>query len=187
MRALMPFAEAEGGGTYRFSRVGVCPSPPRFFLTFDGTHFLEVSPFHGYTSLFITLRIDATSWCYEQAMRSAGRNLRAFFLHERMSLRSCRLPERARTRTPSGRYLLQRRPSRTDHVGHSLYEWAPSDDGQYAIVEFVAKDRGALTKIANDARVLKAFEKGKVKKDDVEKELKRYRKDFKFEKQGGRP
>jgi hypothetical protein len=36
--------------------------------------------------------------------------------------------------------------------------------------------------------VLKAFEKGKVKKDDVEKELKKYRKDFKFEKkEGGRP
>jgi hypothetical protein len=96
--------------------------------------------------------------------------------------------------TGAGTYADPKRPlfapTTTDDQAASgiiSYEWAPSDDGQYAIVEFVAKDRSALTKIANDARVLKAFEKGKVKKDDVEKELKRYRKDFKFEKDGGRP
>jgi hypothetical protein len=47
--------------------------------------------------------------------------------------------------------------------------------------------RMRLTKIASDQRVLKALEKGKVKKDDIEEELKKYRKDFKFEKEGGRP
>jgi hypothetical protein len=53
----------------------------------------------------------------------------------------------------------------------------PSDDGKSALVEFVARDRAALLPILSDKQ-LKAFEKGKDKKDDVEKELKKYRKDF---------
>jgi hypothetical protein len=119
------------------------------------------------------------------ALRSQGVDLR--HLHERM-LAVVPL-------TGAGTYADPRRPlfapSSTREGGESgilSYEWAPSDDGQFAIVEFVAKDRSALAKIATDARVLRAFEKGKVKKDDVEKELKKYRKDFKFEKkEGGRP
>jgi hypothetical protein len=58
------------------------------------------------------------------------------------------------------------------------YNWSPSDDGRYAIVEFVAHDRKALAPILEDARTVKAFEKGKSKKNDIEKELKIFRKDF---------
>jgi hypothetical protein len=133
----------------------------------------------------MTLRIGCYLLVCAAALRSHGVDLR--HLHERM-LAVVPL-------TGTGTYADPKRPlfapSSTREGGESgilSYEWAPSDDGQYAIVEFVAKDRSALTKIASDARVLKAFEKGKVKKDDVEKELKRYRKDFKFEKkEGGRP
>ena len=133
----------------------------------------------------MTLRIGCYLLVCAAALRSQGVDLR--HLHERM-LAVVPL-------TGAGTYADPRRPlfapSSTREGGESgilSYEWAPSDDGQYAIVEFVAKDRSALAKVASDARVLKAFEKGKVKKDDVEKELKKYRKDFKFEKkEGGRP
>jgi hypothetical protein len=133
----------------------------------------------------MTLRIGCYLLVCAAALRSQGVDLR--HLHERM-LAVVPL-------TGAGTYADPRRPlfapSSTREGGESgilSYEWAPSDDGQFAIVEFVAKDRSALAKIATDARVLRAFEKGKVKKDDVEKELKKYRKDFKFEKkEGGRP
>ena len=52
-----------------------------------------------------------------------------------------------------------------------------SDDGKYALVEYVAKDPAALQPILND-KSIKVFIKGKDKKDDIEKELKKYKKDF---------
>lgn len=52
-----------------------------------------------------------------------------------------------------------------------------SDDGNSALVEFVAVDRSAFDGILQDrdARV-KKFEKGKVKREDVEAEFRKYRK-----------
>ena len=58
-----------------------------------------------------------------------------------------------------------------------------SDDGKYALVEFVAKDPAALQPILND-KSLKVFIKGKDKKGDIEAELKKYKKDFDLNKFG---
>lgn len=58
------------------------------------------------------------------------------------------------------------------------YSWKPSDDGRYAIVEFVARDRKSLAPILSDPRTLKSFEKGKAKREEIERELKIYQKDF---------
>jgi hypothetical protein len=52
-----------------------------------------------------------------------------------------------------------------------------SDDGKYALVEYVAKDQSALQTILND-KSIKVFIKGKDKKGDIETELKKYKKDF---------
>lgn len=71
-----------------------------------------------------------------------------------------------------------------DADGIESFEWQPSDDGQFAIVEFVARDPKVLAAIATDSRVVKSFAKGKAKKDDIDKELKKYRKDFSFEREG---
>lgn len=68
--------------------------------------------------------------------------------------------------------------SRTDIVA---YSHQVSDDGRFALVEFVARDRKAFQAIFND-KTVKVFEKGKDKKDDLEKELKKFRKDFDFSK-----
>jgi hypothetical protein len=58
------------------------------------------------------------------------------------------------------------------------FSYQLSDDGKYALVEFVALDRAALVPILNDARTLKAFEKGKHKLADIERELRRFKQNF---------
>lgn len=91
--------------------------------------------------------------------------------------------------TGAGTYADPRRPMFAPTTGVESkngsgiieYRWTPSDDGKYAVVEFVALDRKALQPILSDPRTLKAFERGKSKKDDIERELKIYRKDFSLE------
>jgi hypothetical protein len=63
------------------------------------------------------------------------------------------------------------------------YSHQISDDGKYALVEFVARDRSAFQAIFNDKSVT-VFEKGKDKKPDIEKGLKKYKKDFDLSKFG---
>jgi hypothetical protein len=58
-----------------------------------------------------------------------------------------------------------------------------SDDGRFALVEFVARDRQAFEEIFND-KTIKVFEKGKDNKDDIDKELKKFKKDFSLDKLG---
>jgi len=54
-----------------------------------------------------------------------------------------------------------------------------SDDGKYALVQFVAVNRKAFDAILADKRPdIRVFEIGKDKKDDIEKELRKFRKDF---------
>ena len=65
-------------------------------------------------------------------------------------------------------------PSRDGIVAFTFQE---SDDGRYALVEFVARDRAAFKEILEDSRV-EAFEKGKHKKDDIEKEFRKLRRNF---------
>jgi hypothetical protein len=58
-----------------------------------------------------------------------------------------------------------------------------SDDKKHALVEYVAKDPAALQPILSD-KSIKVFLKGKDKKDDIEKELRKYKKDFDLDKFG---
>jgi hypothetical protein len=61
-------------------------------------------------------------------------------------------------------------PSRTEIVGFSHQV---SDDGRFALVEFVARDRSAFRAILNDKSIT-VYEKGKDKRDDIEKALKKF-------------
>ncbi len=67
-------------------------------------------------------------------------------------------------------------PSRS---GIIAFSFQPSDDGKYAIAEFVAVDRKALAGILADhqAGVL-AFEKGVAKAADIEAAIRPFRKGF---------
>lgn len=69
-------------------------------------------------------------------------------------------------------------PARTEIMA---YTQIPSDDGKYALVEFVALDWAAFAPIFKDKSIA-AFHKGWDKKDDIARELKKYRKDFDIEK-----
>ncbi|MBZ5724832.1 MAG: hypothetical protein LAP87_07525 [Acidobacteriia bacterium] len=73
-----------------------------------------------------------------------------------------------------------RKPSPT---GIIAFSHVVSDDGRFAPVEFVAHDWAAFQALFTD-KSIKFFEKGKDKKDDIEKELKKYKKDFDLEKFG---
>ena len=68
-------------------------------------------------------------------------------------------------------------PSR---AGIIAYGWQPSDDGTFALVEFVAVERAAFAPILAD-KSLKVFEKGKARREEVEAEFRKHKKDFRFE------
>jgi len=75
--------------------------------------------------------------------------------------------------------------SRTGIIG---YTHVLSDDGQFALVEFVARDAKAFDRILaginGDLNVnvnVKAFRKGKDKPEDIEAEFRKHKKDFSFE------
>lgn len=52
-----------------------------------------------------------------------------------------------------------------------------SDDGQSALVEFVAYDRQAFKDLLADSNI-RVFIKGKDKRKDIEKEFRKYKKDI---------
>lgn len=63
------------------------------------------------------------------------------------------------------------------------YHSVPSDDGQLAIVEFVARDRAAFQPIlrASSTGSIQVFERGKISRHDLVQQLRRYRKNFTLE------
>jgi hypothetical protein len=66
------------------------------------------------------------------------------------------------------------------------FSYVMSDDGRFAIVEFVARDRAALAPILSDRiHNLQVFEKGKHGRDEIEREFRKLKKDFTLEKLGG--
>ncbi len=73
-------------------------------------------------------------------------------------------------------------PLKPDPNGIVSFTYEVSDDGKFAIVEFVARNREALLPVlvriqANE----KAFEKEKTTKAELETEFRKYKKDFDLE------
>lgn len=70
----------------------------------------------------------------------------------------------------------QAAPSR---AGIIAFMFVPSDDGKYAIAEFVAVDRAPLTEVLADRTPgVLAFEKGVAKSAAIESAIRPFRKDF---------
>jgi hypothetical protein len=59
------------------------------------------------------------------------------------------------------------------------WSWQPSDDGKMALVEVTATQHSAFDEVLKDKRIIKSFERSKQTKDEVETQLKIYKKDFK--------
>jgi hypothetical protein len=74
-------------------------------------------------------------------------------------------------------------PSTKDPNGILGFTYVPSDDGRFAIVEFVARNRAAFQNLFND-KTIQVFEEGLLTKADLEVALKQYRKDFDLNKFG---
>ena len=75
--------------------------------------------------------------------------------------------------------------SRTGIIG---FTHVLSDDGQFALVEFVARDASAFQHILADINAnlnvnvnVRAFSKGKDKREDIEAEFRKHKKDFSFD------
>jgi len=80
--------------------------------------------------------------------------------------------------------------SRTGIIG---FTHVLSDDGQFALVEFVARDAKAFDNVLADINAnininvnVKAFRKSKDKREDIEAEFRKHKKDFSFENFGVR-
>lgn len=74
-------------------------------------------------------------------------------------------------------------PQPGTQTGIIAYSHQVSDDGRFAIVEFVARNRSAFQAILND-KTITVFEKGKDSKSNIESAIKNFRKDFDLDKFG---
>jgi len=74
-------------------------------------------------------------------------------------------------------------PATQNQTGIIAFSYLPSDDGQHAIVEFVARSRAAFQPIFADSTI-PTFEKGQVSKSVIEKALQKYRKSFNLDQFG---
>ena len=77
--------------------------------------------------------------------------------------------------TPANEAQLQQHNRRQAKM--LAFSYIVSDDGQYALVEFVATDRAAFAELIADPTI-KKFEKGRAKREDIEREFRRYRRQF---------
>ncbi len=60
-----------------------------------------------------------------------------------------------------------------------------SDDGRFAIVELVARDRAAFKRILDDGRDdVTIFQKGQSKRSEIERECRKHKKDFSLDRFG---
>ena len=76
-------------------------------------------------------------------------------------------------------------PSTMDSARAGIVSWSmqPTDDKNMAILHLVATNRKALAAILDDKRgEVRVFEVGKDRKDSIETEMRRYKKDFSLDK-----
>ena len=127
----------------------------------------------------------------------AGAAAPAAFAQHKVDARH--LYERMMTRVPmvgKGTFADPKRPmyaplpsainpaSKTGIIG---FTYQVSDDGKYALAEFVARDRAAFRQIlADTSPEVKSFVRGVHKREDIEAEFKKYKKDFDFSQFGVR-
>jgi hypothetical protein len=120
---------------------------------------------------------------------SAQRRVDARDLYERLV---CVVPMTGR-----GTYEDPRRPlftpatqaseSQREGAGIISFSYQLSDDGNFAVVELVARDRKAFAAILGDRRPdIKVFERGKANAAVVEAEIRKYVKNFDVNKFGAR-
>ena len=85
----------------------------------------------------------------------------------------------AGTRTDPKRPLFVPAPSEIAASGILSFSYQLSDDGKYALVEFVALDRARFAHILTDRRPdIKVFIKGESARADIEREFRKHKPNF---------
>jgi hypothetical protein len=77
--------------------------------------------------------------------------------------------------------LPETQTEQSDHSTPAIVAFSSvvSDNGQYAVVEFVARDRSAFRAILSEKRAdVRVFEKGKARKTDIDTEVRKFKADF---------
>jgi hypothetical protein len=75
-----------------------------------------------------------------------------------------------------GRWTDRRAPEITG------FSYVVSDDGRFALVEFVARDKRAFDGLMGSGRAdVKVFRRGRARKEEVEQEFRKHKKDFDWE------
>jgi hypothetical protein len=91
-------------------------------------------------------------------------------------------PRTKRRLTPAEQALTAEEENDRDSRGIIGFSYVVSDDGDYALVEFVATDVRALEPIERSNRPdVKVFRKGRASKEEVEAEFRRHKSDFSLE------
>ena len=85
--------------------------------------------------------------------------------------------------TPADPKRPQYASSTPDPDGIMAFYFQPTDDGKFAVVEFVARNRNAFRALFADKSIT-LFEKGRASKTDIESAIRRVRKDFDLDKFG---
>lgn len=63
--------------------------------------------------------------------------------------------------------------------GILAFSWVPSDDGKFALVEFVARERSAFQGLLGANRPdVRAFQRGRNSRAEIETEFRKHKKDF---------
>lgn len=74
-------------------------------------------------------------------------------------------------------------PASQDPNGIIAFFYEPTDDGQFAVVELVARHRAAFQTILSD-KTITVFEKGVATRSAIETAIRQHRKDFDMDKFG---
>lgn len=85
----------------------------------------------------------------------------------------------------SGTFDDPARPMFVPKAGESSavqgFSWVATDDGKHAIVVLVGRRAGAFEEMLGDRRIVKAFLRGRDRREDVERELRRLKQDLSLE------
>jgi hypothetical protein len=85
--------------------------------------------------------------------------------------------------SPSEAASAERDGYREEGKGLVSFAYETSDDGRFALVEFVAREPEALRDVLEDegGRVVRAFRKGVDARADIETEFRKYKRDFRLD------
>jgi hypothetical protein len=86
---------------------------------------------------------------------------------------------------PGARKAVENADDSPAAEGIIAFSFEESDDGRYALVEFVARDRAAFDRITKDkSSDIKVFREDKDQRDEIEREFRKHKRSFRLDRPG---